>query len=73
MVNKTFMRTKKVFEPVTDTIKNTSENLTNTITETSIKNNEAIDNFNEKVLELRNEKGMIVPNLASSLVNLLKT
>ena len=29
--------TKRVFEPVTDTIKNTSEKLTKTISETSIK------------------------------------
>ena len=30
---------KKVFEPMTDAIKNNSENITKTITETSIKNN----------------------------------
>ena len=33
--------TKKLYEPLTDTIKNTSENLTKTISETSIKNNKA--------------------------------
>ena len=52
---------KKVFESVTDIIKNTSENLTKTIAETSIKYNEAKENLNEKVLELMNDKSMIAP------------
>ena len=38
----------KVFEPLTDTLKKTSENITKTITENSINNNKAIENFNEK-------------------------
>ena len=59
---------KKLYEPLTDTIKNTSEELTKTITETSINNNKAIENLNENVLELMNDKGMIAPYLASSLV-----
>ena len=63
---------KKVFEPMTDAIKNTSENITKTLTENSINNNNAIENLNEKVLELMNDKGMLAPYLASSLVNLLK-
>ena len=61
---------KKIFEPMTDTIKNTSENITKTLTENSIINNKAIENLNEKILELMNDKGMIAPYLASSLVNL---
>ena len=40
------------------------------MTETSIKNNRAIEILNEKVLELMNDKGMVAPCLASSLVNL---
>ena len=63
---------KKVFEPVTKSLENTSENITKTITETSINNNKAIDNLNEKVLELMNNNGLIAPFLASSLVNLFK-
>ena len=63
---------KEVFEPHTDTPKNTSENITKTITEISIKNNKAISDLKEKVLELMNDKGMIAPYLASSLVNLFK-
>ena len=63
---------KKVFEPMTDAIKNNSENITKAITATSINNNKAIENSNEKVLELMNDKGMIAQYLASSLVNLFK-
>ena len=40
---------EKVFEPVTDTIKIISESFTKTLTESSIKNNKALENFNEKV------------------------
>ena len=46
----------KVFEPLTDTLKKTSENITKTITESSINNNKAIENLNEKVLESMNIK-----------------
>ena len=63
---------KKVFEPVTKLVENNSENITKTLTETSINNNKAIENLNEKVLEMMNDKGMIAPYLASSLVNLFK-
>ena len=59
---------KKVFEPVTKR----SEKLTKNIIETSIKNNKAISDLNEKVSELLDEKGLIAPYLASSLVNLFK-
>ena len=41
---------RKVFEPVTDTIKNNSENITSTKTETSINNNKALENLNNKHL-----------------------
>ena len=64
--------TKKVFEPMTKVIENTSENIEKTITVSSINNNKAIENLNEKVLELMNDKGMIAPCLASSLVYLFK-
>ena len=62
----------EVFKPLTDTLKKTSENTTKTIRETSIINNKAISDLNEKVLELMNDKGMIAPYLASSLVNFFK-
>ena len=63
---------KKVFEPVTKSLENTSENITKTLTEKSINNNKALENLNEKILELMNNNGLIAPHLASSLVNLLK-
>ena len=63
---------KEVFEPVTQSIEKTSENITKSLTETSINNNKAIENLNEKILELMDEKGLISPYLTSSLVNLFK-
>ena len=63
---------KKVFEPVTKSLENTSENITKTLTEKLINNNKAIENLNEKILELMNNNGLIAPYLASSLVNLFK-
>ena len=62
----------KVFEPLTDTLKKTSENITKTLTENSINNNKAIENLNEKILELMNDKGMIAPYLTTSLVEVFK-
>ena len=55
----------KVFEPLTNTLKKT-------ITENSIINNKAIENLNEKILELMNDKGMIAPYLTTSLVEVFK-
>ena len=61
---------KKLFKPMTDVIKSTSESITKTLTENHNNNNtKAIENLNEKILELMDEKGMIAPYLASSLVN----
>ena len=57
---------------MTDEIKNTSEKIAKTLTKNSINNNEAIENLNEKILELMNDKGMIAPYLASSLVEVFK-
>ena len=62
----------EVFEPLTKKLKKTSEIISKTITETSINNNKAISDLNDKFLELMNDKGMIAPYLASSLVNLFK-
>ena len=57
---------EKVYNSLTDAIKDTSEKLTKTVTETYLNNNKAIENINQKVLELMNDKGMIAPYLASS-------
>ena len=58
---------KKVFEPVTKSLENTSEKLTKTITQTSIKNNQELENLNNKLLEIMNDRGI----LASYLMSLL--
>ena len=63
---------KKLFKPMTDAIKSTSENITKTLTENSINNNKALENLNEKILELTDEKGMIAPYLTTSLVEVFK-
>ena len=63
----------KVFEPLTKSLENTSQDITKTITESSIKNNQVIENLNEKVLELMNDKGLIAPYLASPLVEVFKS
>ena len=63
---------KNLYEPLTDTIKDVSENITKTLTENSNNNNKAIENLNEKILELMNDSGLIAPYLASALVNVFK-
>ena len=40
---------RKLYEPLNDTIKNTSENLSKTRTETSNKNNKVLENSNTKL------------------------
>ena len=39
---------KEIIEPITDTTKKSSEEITKTITETSIKHKETIENLNDK-------------------------
>ena len=57
----------KVFEPVTKYVENTSENLTKAITQSSIKNNQAIENLNNKLLEIMNDRGILATYLMSPL------
>ena len=61
---------KKVFEPVTKSLENTSENLTKAITESSIKNNQAIENLNNKLLEIMNDRGKLASYLMSPLTKI---
>ena len=63
---------KNVSEPMTGFVKDVSKDKTKTIAENSIRQNIALEDLNEKVLELMHDKSMIAPYLASSLVNLLK-
>ena len=58
---------KKVFEPVTKSLKNTSENLTKTITESSKENNLALENLNNKLLEIMNDRGILASYLMTPL------
>ena len=58
---------KKVFEPITKLLENTSENLTKAITDSSIKNNQALENLNEKILEIMNDRGILATYLMSPL------
>ena len=58
---------KKVFEPVTKSLESTSQDITKTITETSIKNNQAKENLNNKILEIMNDRGILTTYLISPL------
>ena len=58
---------KKVFEPVTKSLENTSQDITKTITETSVKNNQAIENLDNKLLEIMNDRGILASYLMSPL------
>ena len=46
---------EKVFEPVAKSIKDVSEEVTKTVTENSIKNNQAFESLNDKLLEMMND------------------
>ena len=60
---------KKVFEPVTKSLENTSQDITKTKTDTSIKNNQEqpIENLNNKLLEIMNDRGILATYLMSPL------
>ena len=63
---------REVFESITKSLENTSDKITKTITEHSNNNNKAIENLNEKILEIMNDKGLIAAYLTSSLVEVFK-
>ena len=58
---------KNIFEPVTKSLENTSQDMRKTITESSTKNNQAIENLNNKLLEIMNDKGILASYLMSPL------
>ena len=58
---------KKVFEPVTKSLENSSQGITKTIRECSIKNNQAIENLDNKLLEIMNDRGILASYLMSPL------
>ena len=63
---------KKLYEPSTDTIKDTSQDKTKTITETSIQNNKKLNKLNNKFLEIGNDRGIIASYLLSPLYKITK-
>ena len=58
---------KKILEPVTKSLESTSQYITKTITEISIKNNQAIKNLNNKLLEIMNDRGILASYLMATL------
>ena len=58
---------KKVFEPVTRSREKTSQDITKTITESSITNNKAIENSKNKLLQIMNDRGISASYLMSAL------
>ena len=62
---------KKIFEPVAKSLENTSENLTKAITESSTKNNQAIENLNDKLLQMMNDRGILASYLMSPLSKII--
>ena len=58
---------KKVFEPVTKSLENTSKNITTAIAESSKENNLALENLNNKLLQIMNDRGILATYLMSPL------
>ena len=56
---------KEVLEPVTKPLENTSQDITKAITESSIKNNPAIEKLNNKLLETMNDRCILASYLMS--------
>ena len=58
---------KKVFQPVIKSLENTSQVITKTIMETSMKNNQAIENLHNELLGKKNVRGILATCLMSPL------
>ena len=58
---------RKSFETVTETIKNVSKGVTRTTTEIYIENNKALATLNRKLLEIKNDSGILASYLLSPL------
>ena len=59
--------TKRAFDPDIDIIEDTSRDITKTISESSIENNEVLENLNDKLLEIMNDRVIIAFYLMSLL------
>ena len=58
---------KRVIEPVTKSPEKTSQDITKTNTEASSNTNKAIENLNNKLLEILTDRGMLATYLMSPL------
>ena len=58
---------KKIFESVIKSLESTSQDITKTIKEASIKNNQAIENLDNKFSEIMNDRGILASYLLSPL------
>ena len=58
---------KKLYEALTDTVKDTARDITKNITEIFFKNNNALENINNKLLEIMNDRGILASYLLSHL------
>ena len=58
---------KKVFESVSKSFNDVSEGVTKTITESSNSNNKALENLNNKLLEIKIDRGILATYLMSPL------
>ena len=58
---------KKLYEPLTDTIKDASRDIAKTMTEISIRKNKVVENLNDKLLEIVTDWGIIACFLLSLL------
>ena len=61
---------KKIFEPVIKTIKDVSEDVTKTMMITSKENNPALESLNNKLLEIKNDRGILASYLMSPLTKI---
>ena len=61
------IKTEKLFEPVTDTMKVTAENLTKSMTESFIMNDKALKNLNIIFSEKDNDRGILAIHLLTLL------
>ena len=58
---------KRVFDPVTKSLESTSQDLTKTFLETSSIENKTLENLNNKLLEIMNDRGILATFLISPL------
>ena len=65
-MNRTFMKTwRNVLEPVTKPNKDVSEEVIKTMTEDSVKKDQALENLNSKLLKIMNDRNLIAAYLLS--------